>query len=631
MLRARRERRRRRGDPRLQPPGRRHRERQRPDRPLRAPAPGRADRRDVHIGNFVEVKKSIIGDGAKANHLAYLGDASGGRAREHRRRHHHLQLRRLRQALHRHRRRRLHRLEQRARRAGARSTTAPLSAPAASSPKRSKATRSRSTAAISAKPGWAAKFRAKKRAEKAAKSKIEGEDLICAASSASSASPTQRPSSWIALKRLEYRGYDSAGIATLVDGHHRRRRAPGKLINLDKACAKIPCPATSASATPAGPPTARRPRPTPTRTSTAGESRSSTTASSKTTASCANELQAEGPQVPDPRPTPRSSPTSSASYRQGRPSLQAVRDRRSSELRRRLSHSRSCIAASPTCSSPPGAAARSSSAYGDGETFVASDVAGHLAPHTREIVYLDENDSPMVTAAGADDPRPATRRCRARSADVRPRRRRRSAKGGYRHFMLKEIYEQPRRCANAARPARSTSARRLPGGPRPHAGPDRGSTASHHRLRHHATTRASSASTGSRSSRASRSRWSIASEFRYRDPIVGRRTARRRFIAQSGETADTLAALREAASKGQRAHGDVNVVGSSIARAGRRGAVHARRSGDRRRLDQGVHHPAHGAGDARALPRRGCGTLDATQRGRVSRPRRASRPCREAC
>ena len=50
--------------------------------------------RDAHVGNFVEVKASRLGAGAKANHLSYLGDARSAPA-QHRRRHDHLQLRRL--------------------------------------------------------------------------------------------------------------------------------------------------------------------------------------------------------------------------------------------------------------------------------------------------------------------------------------------------------------------------------------------------------------------------------------------------------------------------------------------------------------------------------------------------------
>ena len=69
------------------------------------------------------------------------------------------------------------------------------------------------------------------------------------------------------LKRLEYRGYDSAGVATLEGGASTRRRAEGKLQESGSAAAGANrSPATPASATPAGPPTARRPRTTRIRT-----------------------------------------------------------------------------------------------------------------------------------------------------------------------------------------------------------------------------------------------------------------------------------------------------------------------------------------------------------------------------
>ena len=73
---------------------------------------------DVHIGNFVEVKQASIEAGAKANHLAYIGDFARRRGRQYRCRHHHLQLRRRRQAPHRHRQACLHRLQFGADRAG---------------------------------------------------------------------------------------------------------------------------------------------------------------------------------------------------------------------------------------------------------------------------------------------------------------------------------------------------------------------------------------------------------------------------------------------------------------------------------------------------------------------------------
>ena len=79
-----------------------------------------------------------------------------------------------------------------------------------------------------------------------------------------------------------------------------------------------------------------------------------------------------------------------------------------------------------------------------------------------------------------------------------------------------------------------------------------------------------------------------ASEFRYRNPIVDAETLVIA-ISQSGETADTLAALREAKQRGARVLGLVNVVGSTIAREVRRRHLPALRPGDRRRQHQGVH------------------------------------------
>ena len=68
-----------------------------------------------------------------------------------------------------------------------------------------------------------------------------------------------------ALKRLEYRGYDSAGVATVENGQLGRRRAEGKLRNLEALLEASRCTARPASAIPAGRRTASRPRPMPIR------------------------------------------------------------------------------------------------------------------------------------------------------------------------------------------------------------------------------------------------------------------------------------------------------------------------------------------------------------------------------
>ncbi len=94
------------------------------------------------------------------------------------------------------------------------------------------------------------------------------------------------------------------------------------------------------------------------------------------------------------------------------------------------------------------------------------------------------------------------------------------------------------------------------------------------------------------------------SEYRYRDPIVGKNELVV-VITQSGETADTLAALREARKKGAHSIAICNVVGSMATREAD-GTVYTHAGpGDRRGLHQGVHGAAGGAEPAGAVPRAG--------------------------
>ena len=87
-----------------------------------------------------------------------------------------------------------------------------------------------------------------------------------------------------------------------------------------------------------------------------------------------------------------------------------------------------------------------------------------------------------------------------------------------------------------------------------------------------------------------------ASEFRYSNPVV---TDRDILIAisQSGETADTLAALELAKSHGAFVFGICNVIGSSIPRATHSGLLHTRRTRDRRSIHEGIYRPGYRAGD----------------------------------
>jgi glucosamine--fructose-6-phosphate aminotransferase (isomerizing) len=199
---------------------------------------------------------------------------------------------------------------------------------------------------------------------------------------------------------------------------------------------------------------------------------------------------------------------------------------------------------------------------GDGENFVASDVSAMLS-HTRRVVDLEDGDTALVTRRGIevfDGAGKAVQRPE-RWIDWSPVA---AEKHGFRHFMLKEIHEQPRVIGDtlAGRVLMEEADVNLDGldldvkslrrltilacGTSWHAG-----LAGKYMIEQLARIPVEV---------------DLASEFRYRDPIVqpGDLVIA---ISQSGETADTLAALQEARRLGARSLAICNVVGSSIARA----------------------------------------------------------------
>ena len=200
--------------------------------------------------------------------------------------------------------------------------------------------------------------------------------------------------------------------------------------------------------------------------------------------------------------------------------------------------------------------------YGQGENFLASDVTA-LLRHTRDVVYMDDGELAIITAEGIriydERRRPIDKEHHHIDWDVDA-----AEKGGYDHFMLKEIYEQP------AAVRRAITGRIRDGrvvlsdltmtdrdirdigricivacGSSYHVGMV-GKYTLERLLRRPVEV-------------------SLASEFRYSDPLVGEGDLVI-VISQSGETLDTMAALREAKKRGARVLGIVNVVGSSIAR-----------------------------------------------------------------
>ena len=201
--------------------------------------------------------------------------------------------------------------------------------------------------------------------------------------------------------------------------------------------------------------------------------------------------------------------------------------------------------------------------WGEGENFVASDIPA-LLKYTRDYSVLEEGDLAVVTAQGI----------RFYNAFGEPVERQRltadwdqeaAEKGGYPHFMLKEINEQPAAITATVSPRVEDGLPDL-----------RIPELTDERLRSIGTVHLVACGTAMHAGMVGKvaietlarvpAEVDIASEFRYRDPIQNKNDLVI-IISQSGETSDTLAALKLAKSRGVPVLAIVNVVGSSIARA----------------------------------------------------------------
>ena len=177
-------------------------------------------------------------------------------------------------------------------------------------------------------------------------------------------------------------------------------------------------------------------------------------------------------------------------------------------------------------------------------------------------------------------------------------------KANYRHFMAKEIHEQPEVVGHTlARYVDMATDRVMLPVKLPFDFKDIAADLDH-RLRHRELCAATSPNTGSSGWRALPVELDVASEFRYREAPL-RKGDLAIFISQSGETADTLAALRYAKAQGVHTLSVVNVPTSTIARESETVLADAGGAGNRRRLDQGLHLPADGAGRAGGRRRQG--------------------------
>ena len=201
---------------------------------------------------------------------------------------------------------------------------------------------------------------------------------------------------------------------------------------------------------------------------------------------------------------------------------------------------------------------------GEGEYYVASDVSAILA-QTREVVYLDDGDVAILTREGYTILNQRAQQLE-RGVSKIDWNLDQIERGGFDHFMLKEIFEQPATIENCMR------GRLLPDQGTSKLG---GLNMTDEELLKFDNILITACGTSWHSALIgehmleSLARIPVeveyASEFRYRNPVVTDKTLCI-VISQSGETADTLAAMREAKSRGARTYGIVNVVGSTIAR-----------------------------------------------------------------
>ena len=201
--------------------------------------------------------------------------------------------------------------------------------------------------------------------------------------------------------------------------------------------------------------------------------------------------------------------------------------------------------------------------YGKGENFIASDVTA-LLPYTREVSYMDDGEVAVLTTEGVEVfdaalQQPVVKERHHIDWEVSA-----AEKGGYPHFMLKEIFEQPEALRRAISPRlkdgkivfddMKLSAERIRSFTRTYIVAC-GSSYHVGMLGKYTLERLTRRSV----------EVCLASEFRYSDPIIDNNTLVI-VISQSGETLDTMAALREAKARGAYILSIVNVVGSSIAR-----------------------------------------------------------------
>ncbi len=362
------------------------------------------------------------------------------------------------------------------------------------------------------------------------------------------------------LRHLKYRGYDSAGIATLHDGQAEIRRARGKLRNLERLLQERPvtgcCGIGHTRWATHGRPSEINAHP-----HRSGEIILVHNGIIENYAELKKGLVAQGYSLQSETDTEILAHLIHFCGREGGSLEEAVR--------RALLMVRGSYAIAVASENEPGVlvAARCNAPLvvgrGEGESFIASDIPAILA-YTREMAFLEDNEIAVVTPERIHfstlEGKEHDKTFKTVSWTLEM-----AEKGGYRHFMLKEIFEQPRALGDTLSGRVTEEGELLT------------KTEESNRALFVDLEKIVIVACGTSWHAGLVGRYflekylripvevDIASEFRYRDPVLSENTLAI-FISQSGETADTLAALRCARERHARIFSICNVVDSSIVR-----------------------------------------------------------------
>ncbi len=363
------------------------------------------------------------------------------------------------------------------------------------------------------------------------------------------------------LRRLEYRGYDSAGLAVLDGECIQVVRTVGKLVKLAEALRARPLTGTTGIghtrwATHGAP---SEPNAHPHHVDGVAVVHNGII---ENHVALRRELQQRGVAFSSDTDTEIVAHLVAERHRQGEPLLEAVRGA--------LGRLRGAYALAVLSEREPGrvVVARHSSplvlGIGDGEQFCASDIPA-LLPYTRRMVFLEDGDLAVLEAEGV--------RIESVAGEAVERPEQRidwspvmAEKGGYKHFMLKEIFEQPRALEDTLRGRLDREGGRIRG---EEIGLSEEWLSGVRRVIFLACGTSHHAAMVGRQWVEDLARLpavaELASEFRGRDPVVGEGDLVVA-VSQSGETIDTLVAAREAKARGATVLAIVNVIGSAISR-----------------------------------------------------------------